>query len=1174
MKAGKIIRNSLLGIVGLVLVLLVILQVALRPAVLTGVVNRIAAGFVEGDVNFTQVRAHVIKSFPFLNVEASDFSITYPHGRYQRYDSLYAGVRTGRRNLMKAGYGEQSDTLVSVRKLIASVDYTALLKGAYNIRRLELERPRIFAHYYDSTAANWDILPIGSPSGEAEDKADSARLQLQVRRIALTDRPLIVYTNPVDTLHGLFTLRRMELDGQLNIGQIEKTDARLQVDSLFVSGRLPQDTLSLRLDRLRASVEQRNVRLDADAKASLRTRSFGRLRVPVHLDADACLPELAKGEIGADIRSLHVNLSRIPLEGSGQIYKRQNGILEMDVQAAIKDCPLGELIEEYEENIPFLQKITTDAILSLDARAKGCYGQGQTPVIEASLLLPPATVDYDGLGRKGRLALDAALSTDNIQEVNADVDRLFVDIVGARIDLNGSVKDLLGKDPLLGLNGSIHARADSLTRAFTRDMGLSATGSIDARLSGRARLSQLSLAKIGQAGINCDLTARNLSVDMPKDSISALLPQLDMNLATKTNSIDQNLSKKARVLALKADADTLDVNIGSMYVRGGGVQLLLQNSADILKGGKNLTALMGLLKVNNLRLKDGNGLSLGLRNNTETFRVEPATQARPHARLKLTSDSGRLRVRSGENMFALREAKFDVAASRHQVRQRDTTRRRRMQPRKPDDFASSDIRINLGESMRKYIREWDIEGNLDLGSGRMVIPAFPLKTRLSHVKGSFDNDTLELHNITVQAGASDLSAQARLTGLRRALIGRGRSRLKLKADVQSNYIDANELMRGYAYYTSYVPAKDLSGASDEAVESAVEQAALPDSTGSRLLVIPSNLEVDFSLEASGIKYDSLLVSWAAADVAMRNHTLQVTNAVAASNMGDIYFEGFYATRAKDDLKAGFDLNLVDITAEKVITLFPAVDSILPMLTSFAGDLDCELAATTDIDTLMNLVKPSIDGVLKISGKDLSLRDSREFTKIANMLMFRDRNKAHIDNMAVTGMVRNNILEVFPFVLNVDRYQLAASGVQNLDSQFRYHISVLRSPLLVKFGLNAWGPDFNHIHYSLGKAQYRNANVPVFTQQLDTVQYSLVAAIHNIFELGVEKAMEENRTAQYLSPQSSLGEVPEEAAAPEALDAVRERLSGIVEETDSRRDALREEVVRLAREAAVKKDPYE
>ena len=379
-------------------------------------------------------------------------------------------------------------------------------------------------------------------------------------------------------------------------------------------------------------------------------------------------------------------------------------------------------------------------------------------------------------------------------------------------------------------------------------------------------------------------------------------------------------------------------------------------------------------------------------------------------------------------------------------------------------------------------------------------------------------------------------------------------------------------MRAYAYYRTYEPEHSMDQAIDEAIEEAMEAVELPDSTGSKLIVVPANIDAKVTLEASGIHYDSLDVTWAAADIAMKQRTLQITNALAASNMGDIYFEGFYSTKSKKDIKAGFDLNLVDITAEKVITLFPAVDTLMPMLKAFAGDLDCELAATSEVDTCMNLILPSIDGVMKISGKDLSIsNESKEFQKIAKMMFFRNKKGAFVDKMAVTGMVRDNVLEVFPFVLDVDRYTLAASGLQHLDESFSYHLSVIKSPLLVKFGVNIWGDDFDHIKYGLGRAKYKNVNVPVFTKQLDTVQYSLLASIHNIFELGVERAIAENQAQHYI--QDKMAETgysgADTLAAPDVVvDSVAlmsRRFEEAAEEVD--REALREEVVELAEKAA-------
>lgn len=1194
MKVRKVIRIVLLSLVGLIAALLVAVQIILRPATLTRIVNNLAADYVEGDVSFREVRAHVIKSFPFLNVDASDFTVTYPHERYARFDSVYTDG--GRRfSLLKAGYGRDSsgvDTLASFRNLSVSLNYMAFLNGKrIHVHKVELERPRIFAHYYDSTAANWDILPLGEK--DTTEKESKPLPPIVIDKVGLTDRPMIVFTHPVDTLHGMFTMRRMNLDGKLELAQLYQSRVQLGIDSLFVSGRLPADTVALALQRLRAGVEERHFTLDADARASLRTGSFGRIRVPIHFDADARLPEREEGELEAIVNSLHVSVSSLALEGRGTVFKHKDGILDLDVTAAIKDCPVGELIREFEPNFPVLKKVSTNAILSLNAAAKGSYGGGHTPAIDARVQIPPAYLDYEGLGRRGRLGLDATVTTDDLKDVNGSLNKLFVDIVGAQLNATGDVKDILGEDPAITLDGTLRARVDSLTRAFTADMGIRGTGRLDARLSGKARLSQLNLARIGNAILSCDITGSELNI--LKDSLNANIPHLALNICTKGNKIDKNIREGARVLALKADIDSLDVSYGQMYAKGKGVQLLAQNSAEILKGSKDMTPLMGILKVGSLRLRDSDGMAVALRENTETIRIEPATKARPTPRFTVRSKSGAIRARLDDNLVGIRDLKLSASATKHVRRARNNERwnhlldsLQRVYPGVPRDslfrharmrreaaasrdaFAQSDIKISLSESLKKYFREWDVDGSIGLGSGRLRTPAFPLATSVSAVEGTFDNDTLDLKNITLKAGVSDLSAKAKLTGLRWAVMGSTRRPMKLKADVTSNYIDANELMRAYAYYTTHRPADSLSTASDEALEKAVEQTELPDSVGSKLIVIPANLEVDFSLEAAGIKYDSLRVSWAAADVAMRNRTLQVTNALAASNMGDIYFEGFYTTRSKEDIKAGFDLNLVDITAEKVITLFPAVDTLMPLLTTFVGDLDCELAVTSDIDTLMRLVLPSVDGVMKISGKDLALRESPELTKITKLLMFKNKSEARIDNMSVTGIVQNNVLEIFPFVLEVDRYLLAASGTQSLDQEFDYHVSVIKSPLLVKFGLNAWGPDFDHIHYGLGKARYKSANVPVYTKQLDNVQYNLVAAIHNIFELGVEKAMEENRTGQYFS-QPTVGSYSEEGGqipvSEESLQGMEFLLTDIMEKNAKEREALKQEVIRLEQEAA-------
>ena len=1201
MKPGRIIRNILLGLLSLVLILLVALQVILRPKVLTGIVNQVAATYVDGgELTFDRVKASVIKDFPHLNFTIDGGALTYPHDRFAAFDSTL--VEKGRFPLLQAGRAPERDTLASFRRLTASLNYVTLLrKTSYDIRRAELDHPRFFAHYYDSTAANWDILRLGG----SDDTTSTPLPPVRVQRVQLTGHPFIVYTNQQDTMLGVIRMKELAFDGRIDSHDIPESRVSLAVDSLFLSGRLPADTLSLGLDRLTLEGKERKAALTADAKAFLSLRAAGRMRIPLHLEADATFPLRKDEDLEVQLDRLGLRVATIDLTGSGGAVFRKDST-EIRADASIEKCALGELLTAYQSNFPTLKKVRTDAVLDLQAHADGTLAKGRLPRIQAHLQVPDAYLDYEGLGRRGRISLNVDALTDEDRKLDLDLNRVLVDFAGAQLDVKGSAADLTGNDPFFALSGKVRARVDSLTRAFTAEKGITGTGSLTADIDGQARLSQLSLARIGQADIKGTAVIRDLRVDDTRDRLKAYVQQADLVLETKGNRIDDNMQRGARVLALDATLDTLSATYKEgTYIRGRGVRLLAQNSASILQGGKELTPLMGVLKLASLSMKDDDGLSAGVRDNTETFRVTPSTEDFRSPKLNLTSQSTGVRVRSGSDGALLRNLKFDITANKRLTGPGTRSRRahlvdslknvypsvpedsllilyRRSRPRRAlpswmqeADFRKKDIHISLSDALKQYYRDWDFGGSISAEEARILYPAFPLRTQVRDLRGKVSGDRIDLDNVTVTAGNSDLSARASLTNLRRSILGRGT--IGLEGLLSSSLLDANELMRAYAYWRTYEPEKAMEKASDEAVERAIASAELPDSADvSRLIVIPANLDAKVTLEASGIRYDSLDVSWAAADIAMKQRTLQITNALAASNMGDIYFEGFYSTRSKKDIKAGFDLNLVDITAEKVITLFPAVDTLMPMLRSFAGDLDCELAVTSDVDTLMNLVLPSIDGVMRISGKDLSIsNESKEFKKIAKYLMFKDKGGANVDKMAVTGMVRDNVLEVFPFVLDVDRYTLAASGLQHLDESFQYHLSVIKSPLLVKFGINIWGDDFDHIKYGLGKAKYRSVNVPVFTKQLDTVQYSLLASIHNIFELGVEKAIAENNAQRYIQDrmdETGYSAADTLAAPPSVADSIAvmsRRFEEAAVEMD--RETLREEVLSVIKSPAKKED---
>ena len=59
-------------------------------------------------------------------------------------------------------------------------------------------------------------------------------------------------------------------------------------------------------------------------------------------------------------------------------------------------------------------------------------------------------------------------------------------------------------------------------------------------------------------------------------------------------------------------------------------------------------------------------------------------------------------------------------------------------------------------------------------------------------------------------------------------------------------------------------------------------------------------------------------------------------------------------------------------------------------------------------------------------------------------------------------------------------------------------------------MDIYGPDFDNMKFKIGRAKYRNRNVPVFSTVIDDTKINLVESIRHIFDKGIDAAIDENR----------------------------------------------------------------
>ena len=1159
-------------LLGIWAVVIIALQIILNSSVLTRIVSDVANEYVEGDVTFSGIKASMFKSFPNLNVTIDDFSITYPHDRFAAFDSPV--VPGG--YLLDSGRGESADTLVHFRKLSVSVNYLAAIAGRIRIRHASLDHPRIFAHQYDSTSANWNLFG-NKASDKDTSEATSTIPPLSVGKVVLSGRPFIVYTNPSDTIFGCIFLKQLTAKGHYDARMNKLERVNLELDSLFVAGRLPADTVAFGLERL--GVKERLGHFDVSLRSRLflGLKSSGRMSIPIEINGGV-FPELDKKRVAVEDMTAHIATIGLTADGKADFSGED---IHIKASVATEKSPVSEMIEYFGDNFPVLKKLRTDALLSVNASCDGYYNKstGGLPPLSVQVKVPDSRIRWEGIDGEGRFDLDMTARSEN-GRLSAEIPDFCFSVNGMKISIKGTADNLLGGDPRFDISSDIHVVLDSLAAYLPDTLGISVQGDLEGIVEGDFRLSQLGLYNFSEIGLEGLLESNGIKVSVPKDTLFAYLGHTDISLGEFSHAEDGHEAHGEHDhhhAGLSVAIDSLFAEYGaSTFIRGTGVRLSAHNSEELMDGHRDRHPIHGHLDITSLGMMDTDSCFVGVLGSANTFKMSQNTISRHSVPfLNLSSRNKKITVREGVNRFSVQDARLSVAAHpnsvERQIRRRhllDSLQRvypgvkrdslfRKAFARKPGallpdyltekDFEKNDIRIQLGESVANYLRNWDISGEISVAEGLVISPYYPLDNRITGFNGRFTNNKIDLDRLSVKSGSSDISATGHLSGLKRFLAS-GKGKLNLDLGISSDTLDVNEALIALNSGKNFTPPgrnAALSGVDDDAYLNSVKELTAADTTATAsLIVLPSNLNAKVSLQAGTIRYSNLETTWVSSDLEMKERCLQAMNTLATTNMGDVYLEGFYSTKTKKDLKAGFDLNMVGITAEKVIRLFPAVDSIVPMIKSFKGLLDCEIAATTEIDTLMNIVLPSLSGIVTLDGHDLSLSESKDLNKLRKTLMFKDRDSSHIESLSIRGIIKDNQLEIFPFLLNVDRYSIAASGLQRFDQKFKYHLSALKSPVPFKFGINLDG-SFEDWRWKLGKTKYKSRNIPLFDKQVDGLRINLVNAIHNIFEKGVEQALKQTELSQE-AIESKKKELDYSASLTEELSAEEQKTLQVLE----------------------------
>lgn len=465
-KAIKIILITVGCVIGLLLVLPLVLVGRIEP-IIKSEVNRM----VNAQVEFDKLNISLLRNFPRASLALDGLSVV--------------GIEEF-----------EGDTLLSAERIAAAVNVMSLWSDeGFEVSKIELRTPQIYALKRADGAVNWDILKAtdqadepATETTEESDTTEGSSFRLSLRDVALTDGR-IAYIDDSSKMVLAGDNINLALSGDMAAAQTA-IDAQLGFGSLYFA--TDGNTL----------LNNVSVELDARVNADLETMRF----------------ELQQN-------TLAINDIRLSLDGWAQMVEQA---IDMDLRLSTNRIDFKELLSL----IPAIytnsfDQLTASGTLALDGWAKGRIEGESYPAFALNAAIDNGSFKYASLPKSvDNIHLRAAVSSPG-----GSLDRTVIDVADAGLSIAGQslraklhatnpLSDIAFKAEVdgtlnLGSIGEVYPLPDSIALNGTVTANIAATArmsdiekeryeSIDARgeiaISGvDARLSSLPEVKISKA---------------------------------------------------------------------------------------------------------------------------------------------------------------------------------------------------------------------------------------------------------------------------------------------------------------------------------------------------------------------------------------------------------------------------------------------------------------------------------------------------------------------------------------------------------------------------------------------------------------------------------------------------------------------------------------------------
>ncbi len=712
-----------------------------------------------------------------------------------------------------------------------------------------------------------------------------------------------------------------------------------------------------------------------------------------------------------------------------------------DLSYRLTSWPIGKILAVVPPSYAsYLKDIEADGLLSSDGTIKGSFSETAMPILDIHLLLEKGKVRYSGFPLPlSDMSGDIVLSTDLKSDSTAfvQINNFSARTPKSAFSIEGRVNHLFS-DIYCDLTTSSRLNLGEFGPLIPDSLKIRLEGSVSGIIKTTFTLSQIEKMQIGKMKLSGSLTLTDFGAVYDSLSLNTGRSMLDFSLPARKPS-----SGKTKFASFFVTADNITAQKTGSYsasLRNASLKIESSDARDTTRipdviCSFDIDSLGGVMDTMSIAISRPRG----------KFTLSPNQCQSGQPRIILSYAGDAMKAAAGQTSFTADRISFDT-----------------------------DI---LNDSRQKEIfLQWLVRGFVQLDQGEINLAGYSHPFVIPSLKMKFDPESFHIQEGALKIDRSDF----RLTGDLENILSyfRGDSILRGKFDFVSGTTDVDELMA----LTNGIGYKDSTAA-----EAPEKQKADSANTGPYMVPKQMDLILNASIKTATIGADT--ASDIKGSIRVKDGILVLDGLTFDTPAARMQLTAIYRTPRKNHIFLGLDYHMLDVEIGELLTMIPDIDSLMPMLRSFSGKGEFHIAIETYLDSLYNIKKSTLRGASSIRGNDLVLMDGETFSEIAKTLRFNKKTQNRVDSLSAEFTIFRNEIDVYPFLIVLDKYKAIVAGRHNFDLTYDYHISLVDSPLPIKLGIDVKG-NANDMSYKLAKCRYAEYYRPTARHAVEAKQLEL------------------------------------------------------------------------------------